>query len=393
MRRVKRLFFIYVPAFLLVFFVVFFPQIRLGTITALFLYDLLDETTVSAPDRGSLAWVTGSPLVERVQISRDEEQIPADLYRLPDGKRRAAILLTHGIIEDGKDDPRLVRFARSLARSGFVVLVPELKGMKSFRILFNDVDDIVISFRYLASRKEIVDEKKMGLIGFSYGAGPTFMAAADPSIRRQVKFLVSFGGYYDPINVIRFITTGYYEYRGEKGFLKPEPYGKWVFFMNNVDYVESEKDRRLLKAVFKKEEEQKRDEAANLLGNLTPQGRYLYELLINEDPGRVDDLVKKTDPRVRDYIGRLALAPLIPSIHAYLLIGHGSTDPLIPYTESLRLADAVQDKSRVHLAILKLFTHVDPARKSFSPKEFLTVYLPSMIEFYYLIYDLLSQQW
>lgn len=377
---------------LLLLFVIFFPQIRLGAITALFLWDLLDEQTVQAPDRGGLARVTPSPLVERLQIPRAEEKIPADLYRLPDGEKRAAILLTHGIIEEGKDDPRLIRFARSLARAGFVVLVPELKGMKSFRILFSDVDDIVISFRYLASRKEIVDEKKMGLIGFSYGAGPTFMAAADPSIRRQVKFLVSFGGYYDPINVIRFITTGYYEYRGEKGFLKPEPYGKWVFFMNNVDYVKNEKDRRLLKAVFKKEEEQKRDEAANLLGSLTPQGRYLYELLINEDPGRVDDLVKKTDPRVRDYIGRLALAPLIPSIHAYLLIGHGSTDPLIPYTESLRLADAVQDKSRVHLAILKLFTHVDPARKSFSPKEFLTVYLPSMLEFYYLIYDLLSQQ-
>ena len=388
----KRFLLISIPISFVLVFVIFFPQIRLGAITALFLWDLLDEQTVQVPDRGRLAWVTPSPLVERLQIPRAEGKILADLYRPQDGNKRAAILLTHGIIEEGKDDPRLIRFARSLARAGFVVLVPELKGMKSFRILFSDVDDIVISFRYLASRKEIVDEKKMGLIGFSYGAGPTFMAAADPSIRRQVKFLVSFGGYYDPVNVIRFITTGYYEYRGEKGFLKPEPYGKWVFFMNNVDYVKNEKDRRLLKAVFKKEEEQKRDEAANLLGSLTPQGRYLYELLINEDPGRVDDLVKKTDPRVRDYIGRLALAPLIPSIQAYLLVGHGSTDPLIPYTESLRLADAVQDKDRVHLAILKLFTHVDPARKSFSPKEFLTVYLPSMLEFYYLIYDLLSQQ-
>ncbi len=372
--------------------ILFFPQIRLGTVTALFLWDLLDETTVSAPDRGSLAWVTASPIVEQLQIGRDRAKIVADLYHLPDGKRRAAILLTHGIIEAGKDDPRLIRFARSLARSGFVVLVPELRGMKSFRILFSDVDDIVASFRYLSSRKEIVDERKMGLLGFSYGAGPTLMAAVHPSIRHQVKFVVSFGGYYDPINVIRFITTGYYEYRDEKGFLKPEPYGKWVFFMNNVDYVRSEKDRKLLKAVFKKEEEHKRDEVANLLGNLTAQGRYLYELLINEDPGRVDELVKRIDPRVQDYLSKLALGPLMPSIRAYLLIGHGSTDPLIPYTESLRLADAVQDKDRVHLAILKLFTHVDPARKSFSPKEFLKVYLPSMLEFYYLIYDLLSQQ-
>ncbi len=394
MPSVKRSLLISVPVSLLLLFLIFFPQIRLGTLTALFLWDLLDETTVSAPDRGSLAWVTPSPVVERLQIPRDGERdkIPADLYRLPDGKRQAAILLTHGIIEAGKDDPRLIRFARSLARSGFVVLVPELRGMKSFRILFRDVDDIVASFRFLASRKRIVDEKKIGLLGFSYGAGPTFMAAVHPSIQHQVKFLVSFGGYYDPINVIRFITTGYYEYRDEKGFLKPEPYGKWVFFMNNVDYVKDEKDRRLLREVFTQEAKQERGEMPQLLRALTPSGKYLYELLTNEDPRRVSDLVERIDPRVQDYLRKLTVVPLIPSIHAYLLIGHGSTDPLIPYTESLRLADAVSDKSKVHLAILKLFTHVDPARKSFSAKEFLTVYLPSMAQFYYLIYDLLSQQ-
>src|SRR3989338_1652298 len=372
--------------------VVFFPQIRLGTITALFLWDLLDDGTVHQPDHGTLAWVTPSPVVERLQISRGEEKIPADLYRLPDGKRRAAILLTHGIIEAGKDDPRLIRFAHSLARSGFVVLVPELRVMKAFRIRFEDVDDIVASFRFLASRKEIVDESKIGLLGFSYGAGPTLMAAAHPSIHHQVKFLVSFGGYYDPINVIRFITTGTYEYRGERGSLTPQPYGKFVFFMNNVDYVQNEQDRKLLREIFKEEEEKKVSDPGPLLHGLSPSGRYLYQLLTNEDPGLVDDLVRKIDPRVQEYLRRLAIAPLLPSIHGYLLIGHGSTDPLIPYTESLRLADAVQDKNRVLLAILKLFTHVDPARKSFSPKEFLTVSLPSMLEFYYLVYDLLRQQ-
>lgn len=372
---------------------VFFSQIRLGAVTALFLWDLLDEKTVQSPDRGTLAWITPSPAVKRLQISRGGERIAADLYHLRDGKRRAAILLTHGIIEAGKDDPRLIRFAYSLARSGFVVLVPELKGMKSFRILLSDVDDIVASFRYLISLREIVDEEKMGLLGFSYGAGPTLIAAADPLIRDQVNFLVSFGGYYDPVNLIRFITTGTYEYRDEKGFLQPEPYGKWVFFKNNVDYVESERDRRLLKAMFEKEEKKKRDEATLLLGDLTPQGRYLYELLINEDPDRVENLIKRTDARFQDYLKKLSLAPIIPSIRAYFLIGHGSTDPLIPYTESLRLADAVQDKDKVHVAILRAFSHVDPARKSFPAKEFLTVYLPSMVQFYYLIYDLLSQQW
>ena len=371
--------------------VVFFSQVRLGFVTALFLWDLLDETTVNAPDRGTLAWVTPQPAVKHVEVPQGQQKIPADLYHVVGAGRRGAILLTHGIIESGKDDPRLVRFARSLARAGFVVLVPELKGMRSFRILLSDVDDIVASFRYMASLKELVNEKRMGLMGFSYAAGPTMMAAADAAIRDRVGFVVSFGGYYDPINVIRFITTGYYEYGYERGFLHPEPYGKWVFFMNNVDYVENENDRRILKEIFQQEATDVAADAVSL-ERLSQKGRTLYELLINADPQRVDDLIKKTDARFQAYLRKLSMAPVIPSLRAYLIIGHGTTDPLIPYTESLRLANAAQDRSRVHLAILRLFGHVDPARKRFAAMEFLTVYLPSIAEFYYLVYDLLSQQ-
>lgn len=221
------------------------------------------------------------------------------------------------------------------------------------------------------------------------------MAASHPSVRHQLKFITSFGGYYDPINVVRFITTGYYEYRDQKGFLRPEPYGKWVFFVNNLDYVESESDRTILRGIFKKEESGKtseRTEIQALLRNLSPEGQALYELLVNKDPFRVEELFARTDRRFQDYVNRLSLAPVIPSVDAYMLIGHGTTDPLIPYTESLRLADAVGDHHRVHMTILKLFTHVDPTRKSYSAKEFLTIYLPSMAQFYYLIYDLLSQQ-
>jgi dienelactone hydrolase len=377
---------------LLLLITIFFSQIRLGVIGALFLWDLLDEKNVHDPDRGLLARVTPSLSIERLQIRQGERNVPADLYFLKNDRTRAAIVLTHGIIEDGKDDPRLIRFAQALARAGFVVLVPELKGMKSFRILFSDVNDIVASFTHLRSLKDRVDETRMGLLGFSYGAGPTFMAAVDPSIRDQIKFLVSFGGYYDPMNVIRFITTGAYEYGAEKGFLKPDPYGKWVFFRNNVEHVGNEKDRKLLRAIFENEEKGRKKEAVELVSGLSPEGRSLYELVVNEDPHRVDLLVKIIDANIQKYLDKLSLAPIVPSVHAYLLIGHGNTDRLIPYTESLRLANAVKDERKVHVAILKLFSHVDPARLRLSSWEFLTVYLPSMIQFYYLVYDLLSQQ-
>ncbi|MBI2359868.1 MAG: hypothetical protein HYV04_13395 [Deltaproteobacteria bacterium] len=379
-------------ACLVLIFLAFLPQIRLGVLTALFIRDVLDEVPVPAPHRGALSWVTATPSVSSVSIGHGARTIAADLYFLPTGKKRGAILLTHGIIEAGKDDPRLIRFAYSLARTGFAVLVPELRGMKSLKVLMSDVEDIVASFQYLAALHDLVDEKKVGLLGFSYAAGPTLMGAANPEIQERVKFVVSFGGYYDPINVIRFITTGYYEYGEERGVLQPEPYGKWVFFINNLEYVESPSDRSLLEKIFALEQEGKKEKIEPYLGQLSPQGASLYELLINQDPQRVEALVEKIDPRVRGYLEKLSMAPVIPSIQAYLIIGHGSTDPLIPYTESLRLADAAPDRRKVHVAILRLFSHVDPARQRFSAREYLTTYLPSMVDFYFLIYDLLSQQ-
>jgi dienelactone hydrolase len=373
-------------------FIIFFSHIRLGALTALFMWDMLDGSTLHAPERGKLAWLTASPAMKTVEIAGKDGTIAADLYYIEGGKPRAGLLLTHGIIEDGKNDPRLKRFAYSLARVGFAVLVPDLKGMKSFRIAFSDVDDIVASTHYLATLKESVDPEKLGLMGFSYAAGPTMMAAAAPELRDHVKFVVSFGGYYDPIDVIRFITTGYYEYGREKGHLEPQPYGKWVFFMNNVDYVGNESDRKILREIFKNEQMETPPEVGPLLKRLTSNGKYVYELLTNKDPNRTADLVQRIDPRLREYLQKLSMAPVVPAIRARFIIGHGSTDPLIPYTESLRLADAVGDKSRVHAAILRLFTHVDPSQSKFSLKEYFTVYIPSALQFYALIYDLLSQQ-
>lgn len=367
-------------------------QVRIGVLTALFMVDLLQERSSAASDGGTLAWFTSSPSVESLQISRDGRTFPADLYYTEDGRKRAAILLTHGIIETGKDDPRLVRFARSLARCGFAVVVPELQGMKTFRILLTDVDDIVETFRAMASLTQTVDAEKLGVMGFSYGAGPTLIAAASPAIREQVKFAVSFGGYYDPINVIRFITTGIYEYGSERGFVQPEVYGKWIFFMNNTEYVGNENDRRVLRDIFEKESKKEKDEAARRVRDLSDRGRYLYELLNTQDPARIDDLIRQTDTTFQQYLQKISMVPIIPALKAYLIIGHGSMDPLIPYTESLRLAHAVPEKSRVHVAILRLFSHVDPSRKSDSLAEFVTSYVPSLVRFYLLIYDLLKQQ-
>src|SRR5690242_8855636 len=57
----------------------------------------------------------------------------ADLYE-PAEQPRGAVVLIPGLTLYGKDDPRLVSFARSLARDRFLVLVPEIANTRLLKV-------------------------------------------------------------------------------------------------------------------------------------------------------------------------------------------------------------------------------------------------------------------
>ncbi len=337
-------------------------------------------------------WRRRRPAVRTLTIAA---RMAADLYTVQDGRPHAGLLITHGVLETGKDDPRLVALANELAACGFAVLVPELNGLKSLRLEMEESDDIVAAFRFLLSMDE-VDDTRSGLFGISFAAGPVLKAAADPSIRERVKFVVSFGGYYDTVNVVRYLTTGRDEYRGHRHVQPPEAYARYVFVKNVLAHMPEGKDRTLLSGLLDAiEREANATEAeapAFSPDQLTEGGRAVYELIRNRDPARVAVLMEATEPAVRDYLESLSLRPVVSQVKARLLIGHGDTDPLIPSTESLRLADALPDPGRVHVAILKVVSHVDTRLSVRSIREFLTSSLPSCCRFYGLIFRILKQQ-
>ena len=344
-------------------------------------------------------WRRRRPAVRTLTIAAPGRQMAADLYTVRDGRPRAGLLITHGVLETGKDDPRLVALANELATCGFAVLVPELDGLKSLRLEMEESDDIVAAFRFLLSMDE-VDDTRSGLFGISFAAGPILKAAADPSIRERVKFVVSFGGYYDTVNVVRYLTTGRDEYRGHRHVQPPEAYARYVFLRNLLAHMREEEDRMLLSSLVDAIEREANAGATSLEGEplafspdqLTEGGHAVYELIRNQDPDQVRSLMEATEPNVQDYLESLSLRTIVPRIKARLLIGHGDTDPLLPSTESLRLADALPDPGRVHVAILKVVSHVDARLSVRSVREFLTTTLPSCCRFYGLIFRILKQQ-
>jgi pimeloyl-ACP methyl ester carboxylesterase len=278
-----------------------------------------------------------------------------DLYRPPQGAR-AALLLVPGAAETGKDDPRLVSFARGIAAHGFLVLVPDLPGPKALRVGHEDIGEIADAAACLLSLPH--GAGPLGIAAISYGVGPAILAALEPRVSERIGFLVSLGGYYDATSVLTFFTTGYW--RKEAGAPwqpgRPNAYGKWVFVLANASRLDSYPDRERLEAIARQKLANLDADVSGLEESLGPQGRVVMALLDNRDPLRVPALIATLPQRIQAEIEALDLADKdLSGLHAQVLLIHGRDDAIVPYSESIALAKALGP--RAHLYLLDRLAH------------------------------------
>ncbi|MEE8517521.1 MAG: hypothetical protein V3S98_00170, partial [Dehalococcoidia bacterium] len=122
----------------LVVSVVLLPQPRAAAKTL----GLVVEVVPGFPVK-PLSWFTGEPVREAITYPVGDAAAEADIYRIPDGKPRAAVVLFLGVNPAGRDDERVVNLASGLARAGFVVLVPWSRNMIEKRVDPEDIDMLV----------------------------------------------------------------------------------------------------------------------------------------------------------------------------------------------------------------------------------------------------------
>jgi dienelactone hydrolase len=367
--------------------VLFWPVVWDAILSALLLVQVANPLKP-----GPLHRISQVPVRETVTFSGGGRQMLATLYRPSRGGTRAGVILVHGVNETGKDDDRIVWLADLLARAGFSVLTPDFLGFKSLTLRSSDVAELVSSIQYLNGRSGEVEPGRVGVIGFSYGAGPTIIAAADGRVRDQVRFVVSFGGYYDLVNVIAFVTTGYSEFGGLRDQRVPNDYSRWIFLRYNLELIPAPRDREILQEIAEAKARNPAVDAGPLAASLSPEARATYDLLVNREPDRVAGLVGALDPRIREHIRFLSPSRVIGDLRSRLIVVHSDSDNYLPKTESLRLAAALGSRGNVHLAVLTVFDHVRPNFPPLSVGSFFRVYLPEGGKLFWLVFDLLRQR-
>jgi pimeloyl-ACP methyl ester carboxylesterase len=322
---------------------------------------LADIAAGDGPSR--LKQAAPEPVRSAIRYRRGSGDAVADLYRDTE-MPRGAVVVVPGLTPHGKDDPRLVAFAKSLARAQFLVLVPDIANTRALKVSAGDSFPIADAIEELAARFAGGAERSVGLVAISYAVGPALLAAAATPAGRHLRFIVAIGGYYDIEAAIGFVTTGTYrEPDGSWHRATPNEFGKFVFLRSNADRIADPADRARLIAIAERRLADPAADIGDLAMRLGPQGRVVYELIDNRDPQRVAGLIARLpEPILRELRALDLKTRNLATIARPVFLVHGADDPIIPAGESTRLAAALGPSAE--LTLVERFAHVDAATTS-----------------------------
>lgn len=326
-------------------------RLRLGNSEA----GLVLEDLVSRDSR--LRKTTAAPTVQPLPLGEHGQALRGDLY-VPAGRVRAGIVLVPGLAAAGKNDPRLVALAHTLARVDFLVLIPDIPGFRSYRMGTEDVEILVTAVQALDGVASMGAHVPLGIAAFSFAAGPALIASLQPRARQRVDFVVAIGGYQDLRRLIAYYTTG--AYRGDRDVPTPYDTGKWIFALGISEKLPRDSDRRAIQSMARRAIHADPGAVVKPAAEtLSPGGAALLELLTNTTRDRVPILLARLPESLRAEITALnpAEQPL-GNLRAHLLLLHGRSDNIIPYTESIALAQSVPAGS-ADLFIIEGLAHVD----------------------------------
>jgi len=138
----------------------------------------------------------------------------------------------------------------------------------------------------------------------------------------------------------------------------PEEFNRWKLLALLVDFVENGHDRQLLNRITQRRLADPSGDTRSIEAALGPEGRTILTLILNRRADAIAPLLAALPAGARTAIARLSPLAAVPELPGRLLIAHGAGDASIPFTESLRLADA--SHGRATAVILETFEHTRP---------------------------------
>lgn len=289
--------------------------------------------------QGFLTSFARHPFTE--QIGTAETPHGSLKYRLylPQGvSHPGGMILLHGIHRAGIEEPRLINFARTMAGSGIEVMTPELTDLADYRVTpetENAIGDAAVALG------DSMSLPRVGVLGLSFAGGLALLTASRPEYAERIGFVAAVGSHDDMGRVARFFAANMIEKPdGSAVTLKAHEYGVLVLAYSHIEDFFTPRDVPAAREALHKWLWEQPADAMQAAKAMSPAGQEELDRMLHHrellQPALFREIQRHTDEME-------AVSPHghVSGLRVPVYLLHGSTDSIIPSSETLWLAKDV----------------------------------------------------
>jgi len=194
------------------------------------------------------------------------------------------------------------------------------------------------------------------MIGISYGGGIMLKAYLQLNFfLTPPNILMTYGTYADAESTLRFLLTGEIFNRGVQYTIKPHEWGLIVLFQNYLKNLSLDWDTTGVQEVINLEIQEKNDDRDMVISKLPSfQQNIVNSVLNGKGTEEVIALCQEMIQNERETLRDLSPKYWCFKIKQKVFILHGANDSMVPFTESIQLAESIPDSE---LLISNIYGH------------------------------------
>lgn len=342
----------------LLLLVLYWPWVDAQARAGVVLFSVLDTPVLGDATR----LLTPEPVASDTVVggSPAHVYVPGEPFGGRGGETYPAILFVNGTTPEGRELPEVRRLGEGLARSGFVVFIPDLAGLREDEISPKTLYATFSAVRAAADHPR-TRGRKLSLVGASTGATLSLLAAKDPQTKDRVASVSGLAPFTDVRTAISLATTAHHRKDGKMVPYRSDPFLSYAIARSVVATLPPGKDRDAISGELSRVDRLDPDPLAGLREHppedLGRDARAVVRLLANEDPRQVYDLYGGLPEGVRSDLEKLSPLADEESISAPVELATAPQDKYFPPSESFAAGRLAADHD---VTVTEALEHAEP---------------------------------
>ena len=252
----------------------------------------------------------------------------------------------------GIEDERILRWCLSLAKQEYLVVAPEYKLLRDCGISVQTSVDIQSTFEVIGADKNLCPSGKLALMGVSFGASLSLIAACRMQSPKRFVAMCLVGGYYDLRESLHYMISNSHA----------DPYGLTILLKNfthlmfddpelakeilsiSIEDLSYLRDEPLAEKEIYRLSKSDRDRLGEYLSSQSFRARWFEEI----------------EEHLEELFSQHSLTEALEQVEFPITLIHGEDDTVIPPSQSHLMYQALERYSNRHrVLITPLISHAD----------------------------------